>query len=154
MGNSLDNINPSEQKSLQNQQQSLNQQKIGNILAVGNLWYNRESSKSLAKMSETSQSQLKQAEIANTQLQAINANIARQTGLAQANLAVAEKQLAVAEKAAAIQEENLLKQEIRLTEKESAEKETKFRKDAFFHLKEELTELENSKISNFKSFAK
>lgn len=134
------------------EQKSLQQQKVGNILAVGNLWYNRESSKSLAKMSETSDAQLKQAEIANSQLQAINANIQKQTGLAQANLAVAQRQLAVAEKAAAVQEENLLKQELRRMEKESAEKESKYRKDAFFHLKEELSDLEKSKISNLEKY--
>ena len=121
------------------------QQKTANLLSAGNLWYQRKSSIALEKMGQTQGKMLEQQHVTNAKLANISANI---TKLGR----IAEEQVRELKLQTARQEKRDLEEDIRRTIKKNEDKEMAFRRDAFFHLSEELKELESSKISNLEKY--
>jgi len=121
------------------------QQKTANLLSAGNLWYQRKSSIALERMGQTQTMMLEQQHVTSAKLANISANI---TKLGQ----IAEDQVRELKLQSARQEQRHLEEDSRRTSKENEDKEMSFRRDAFFHLSEELKELESSKISNLEKY--
>ena len=121
------------------------QQKTANLLSAGNLWYQRKSSIALERMGQTQTKMLEQQHVTNAKLANISANI---TQLGH----IAEEQLRETKLQSAKQEQRHLEEDSRRTVKENEDKEMAFRRDAFFHLSEELLELESSKVSNLEKY--
>jgi len=116
------------------------QQRTANLFAAGNLWYQRKSSIALEKVAQMQTKILEQHHITNAKLTNIDNNI-KQLGR------IAEAQLRELKLQTARQEKRDLEEDIRRTIKKNEDKEMAFRRDAFFHLSEELLELESSKVS-------
>lgn len=121
------------------------QQKTANLLAAGNLWYQRKSSIALEKMSQVSAQSLEQSKLTNAKLSNINNNI-------KALASIADEQTREMKKQTALQEQKYAEEEARRMQKENKDRENEFLKDAFFHLKKELTELEESEKSNLEKY--
>jgi len=121
------------------------QQKTANLLSAGNLWYQRKSSIALERMGQTQTMMLEQQHVTNAKLANISANI---TKLGQ----IAEDQVRELKLQSARQEQRHLEEDSRRILKENEDKEMSFRRDAFFHLSEELLELESSKVSNLEKY--
>jgi hypothetical protein len=121
------------------------QQRTSNILAAGNLWYGRKSAVALEKMNEVHTQTVQQTKITNAKLTDISNNIEQ---LSQ----IASEQIRIQKINAARQEQRYAEEDARRIEKENKEQENAFRKDAFFHLDKELTELDKSKISNLEKY--
>jgi hypothetical protein len=121
------------------------QQKTANLLAAGNLWYQRKSSIALEKMSQVSAQSLEQSKLTNAKLSNINNNI-------KALASIADEQTREMKKQTALQEQKYAEEEARRIQKENEDRENEFLKDAFFHLKKELTELEESEKSNLEKY--
>ena len=121
------------------------QQRAANLLAAGNLWYQRKSSIALEKMSQVNAQSLEQSKITNAKLSNINNNI-------KALASIADEQTREMKKQTALQEQKYAEEEARRIEKENADRENEFLRDAFFHLKKELTELEESEKSNLEKY--
>ena len=121
------------------------QQKTANLLAAGNLWYQRKSSIALEKMSQVSAQSLEQSKLTNAKLSNINNNI-------KALASIADEQTREMKKQTALQEQKYAEEEARRIQKENEDRENEFLKDAFFHLKKELTELEESEKSKLEKY--
>ena len=121
------------------------QQKTANLLAAGNLWYQRKSSIALERMGQIQNQTLKEVQVTNAKLANINNNI-KQLG------AIAEEQVRELKLQSARQEQRHIEEDTIRISKENADKEMSFRRDAFFHLNEELLELESSKVSNLEKY--
>ena len=121
------------------------QQRAANLLAAGNLWYQRKSSIALEKMSQVNAQSLEQSKITNAKLSNINNNI-------KALASIADEQMRETKKQTALQEQKYAEEEARRIQKENADRENEFLRDAFFHLKKELTDLEESEKSNLEKY--
>ena len=121
------------------------QQKTANLLAAGNLWYQKQSAVALNKMSAI-QSEIKdQIKISNQKLQSIDNSINRLIGITDELVRETKKQTLMQERRFA--EEDSIR-----VNKENEIRERRYRKDAFFHLSKELPELESSKLPNLEKY--
>ena len=73
------------------------QQKTANLLAAGNLWYQRKSSIALEKMSQVSAQSLEQSKLTNAKLSNINNNIKALASIADEQTREMKKQTALQE---------------------------------------------------------
>jgi hypothetical protein len=134
-------------------------QKTQTILAAGTLWEVKESSKSLKNMEKTNienANNIKQTNAAlndiKADIKAVNMAIKEQTRLAEEGTEIAKESLMVQKFEALKQDEDRIKSKEKETTKNNVEQQSKYRRDAFFHLKQELDELESSEASNLEKY--
>tara|TARA_B100000780_G_C21017247_1_gene407566 strand:+ start:134 stop:886 length:753 start_codon:yes stop_codon:yes gene_type:complete len=121
------------------------QQSTANLLSAGNLWYQRQSAISLSKMASSLQE-------TNTHLEKLSLNVEEQTQIAEESLDEHKKQTNLMRLKLLKEEERELERKAKESEKENLEKQIKYRRDAFFHLKIELEDLENSTSPNLERY--
>lgn len=137
-----------------------------NILAFGQLYYQRNSTIALNKMRKVQIESNQLAKISNQHLQNINQNTqdikyelkdlnettTELRDLAKDQLAITTYYAALKETELELDKKKYDEAEARRIIKENEKKENSYKRDAFHHLEEDLIELENSKISNLEKY--
>lgn len=131
-------------------------QKTQNILQAGTLWEVKESAKALKNMEKINAENSKQIQHTNDSLNEIKAQmklgIEQQKLIAEEGNKIATESLMIQKAEVLKNDENRIKKQLKEIDKENVEQLSKYRKDAFFHLKQELDELEASTVSNLEKY--
>ena len=129
------------------------------MLAAGNLWQVKESAKALKNMEKTNVENARNIKETNAALNDIKADIKKvnmaiekQTQLAGEGVEIAKKSLMIQKYEAFKKDEDRIRKKEKETTKNNIEQLSKYRRDAFFHLKQELDELESSDASNLEKY--
>jgi hypothetical protein len=135
------------------------QQRLQNILSVGNLWYQRKSAIALENMSEVQSVTIEQNEKSNEKLDEISGSL-NDLSYELSDLNYTNKeQLIELKKQTKLQHHKIsedrltrIKEETRRIKEENIKKENEYLRDAFFHLTIEIKELEMSNINNLEKY--
>ena len=125
------------------------QQKVANMLAAGNLWYQKKSSVALNNMVKVQKETKAQIEISNNHLANISNNI---TQLRNDLKQMSDDIVRETKLQGLMQEKRYQEEDVRRMKKEFNANEKMYRKDAFFHLNKELQDLDNSNLSNLEKY--
>ena len=127
-------------------------QKTQNILQAGTLWEVKESAKALKNMEKINAENSKQIQHTNDSLNEIKTQMKLGIEQQKQGNKIATESLMIQKSEVLKNDENRIKKQLKEIDKENVEQLSKYRKDAFFHLKQELDELEASTVSNLEKY--
>jgi len=127
-------------------------QKTQNILQAGTLWEVKESAKALKNMEKINAENSKQIQHTNDSLNEIKTQMKLGIEQQKQGNKIATESLMIQKSEVLKNDENRIKKQLKEIDKENLEQLSKCRKDAFFHLKQELDELEASTVSNLEKY--